>query len=256
MSYSKVGDAASPDNALNPQTCASITDYEAELKNGSSVSTPCEIISSNLPRCLGEYSVSTWSNCYGERVTPKGGTYKGGYRDGKANGKGEFVNPDGSRYLGKYAIGLRNGYGKEYAINGAILKEGKWINGKFIGDSQIDKSERGTLPSTSSSVKYTANDSMNRKLRDSEAISCSVRVDYYLRSMNYIYQWDKAQGVSFILPHTDIVFENIDFSFNRPKIAEYRTDRLLIQGQDGVLKRKRIDCIYDRQEKQFSFQIW
>ena len=256
MSYSKVGDAASPANALNPQTCASITDYEAELKNGSSVSTPCEIISSNLPRCLGEHSVSTWSNCYGERVTPKGGTYKGGYRDGKANGKGEFVNPDGSRYLGKYAIGLRNGYGKEYAINGAILKEGKWINGKFIGDSQINKSERGPLPSTSSSMKYTANDSVNRKVRDSEAISCSVRVDYYLRSMNYIYQWDKAQGVSFILPHTDIVFENINFSFNRPEIAEYRTDRLLIQGSDGVLKRKRIDCVYDRQAKQFSFQIW
>jgi hypothetical protein len=109
-----------------------------------------EINSTNLAKCKGEYSVSTWTNCYGERKTADGGSYKGGYLEGKANGKGEFTNSDGSRYLGDYLNGKRNGSGKEYAANGSILKEGEWSNGVFVQLSQqsqiaIKESENPTV---------------------------------------------------------------------------------------------------------------
>lgn len=97
---------------------------------------PCELTNAKLPKCIGEYNVSTWSNCYGERTAPSGGTYRGGYLEGKANGKGEFVNPDGTRYLGDYAKGQRNGSGKEYAANGTITKDGQWSNGVLSNGTQ------------------------------------------------------------------------------------------------------------------------
>ena len=122
---------------VNAQTCTSTKDYETGLKSGLKAAPPCELTNTNkLPKCVGDYSPTTWSTCYGERTTANGSTYRGGYLEGKANGKGEFVNPDGTRYLGEYAKGQCNGYGKEYAANGTVLKEGQWTNGVFASVTQ------------------------------------------------------------------------------------------------------------------------
>jgi len=117
---------------VNAQVCTSTKDYETGLKNGLKMAPPCELINtSKLPKCAGEYNVASWSTCYGERTSTNGGTYRGGYFEGKAHGKGEFVNPDGTRYLGDYLKGQRNGYGKEYSANGIVLREGQWNAGLF-----------------------------------------------------------------------------------------------------------------------------
>jgi hypothetical protein len=117
---------------VNAQVCTSTKDYETGLKNGLKMAPPCELINtSKLPKCSGEYNVASWSTCYGERTSTNGGTYRGGYFEGKAHGKGEFVNPDGTRYLGDYLKGQRNGYGKEYSANGIVLREGQWNAGLF-----------------------------------------------------------------------------------------------------------------------------
>ena len=121
---------------VNAQVCTSTKDYETGLKNGLKMAPPCELTNtSKLQKCVGDYSPTTWSTCYGERTAANGGTYRGGYLEGKAHGKGEFVNPDGSRYLGDYVKGQRNGYGKEYSATGAIVKAGEWHNGVFAAST-------------------------------------------------------------------------------------------------------------------------
>jgi hypothetical protein len=118
--------------------CSSTTDYETGLKNGLRVAPPCDITNngSYKDKCNGDYKSTTWTNCFGERTLPNGEKYRGGYLEGKANGKGEYVNADGSRYLGYYEKGKRNGYGKEYDSKGEVVKEGQWRTGIFKGESQ------------------------------------------------------------------------------------------------------------------------
>ena len=133
---------------VNAQVCTSTKDYETGLKNGLKMAPPCELTNtSKLQKCVGDYSPTTWSTCYGERTAANGGTYRGGYLEGKAHGKGEFVNPDGSRYLGDYVKGQRNGYGKEYSATGAIVKAGQWSNGAFAGATQEAQEKTATSPS-------------------------------------------------------------------------------------------------------------
>jgi len=152
-------------NFSNAQSCSSTRDYETGLKNGLKMAPPCELTNAKLPKCIGEYNVSTWSNCYGERTAASGGTYRGGYLDGKANGKGEFVNPDGTRYLGDYAKGQRNGSGKEYAANGTTTKEGLWSNGVFAGDSQTTQYKTTASTSNQKSLPLNGmNDAMKAAL--------------------------------------------------------------------------------------------
>ena len=121
------------------QNCSSTRDYEIGLKNGLRMAPPCELMSAKLPKCIGEYDAKSWSSCYGERIFSIGGSYRGGYLDGKANGKGEFVNPEGTRYLGDYVKGQRNGYGKEYTSDGNVLKEGQWSSGVLVSDQKINQ---------------------------------------------------------------------------------------------------------------------
>ena len=117
-------------------SCTFIDSYDAGLAKGLKMAPPCDITNYGTykDKCVGEYNSTTWTSCYGERTLPNGDKYRGGYLEGKANGKGEFINADGTRYLGDYEKGKRNGYGKEYAANGSITKEGEWSNGIFAGD--------------------------------------------------------------------------------------------------------------------------
>jgi hypothetical protein len=148
---------------VNAQSCSSTRDYETGLKNGLKMAPPCDLPSSKLPRCNGEYNTVTWSNCYGERTTANGSTYRGGYVEGKANGKGEFVNPDGTRYLGDYDKGQRNGYGKEYAANGLVLNEGQWNNGILVSNAQKAQSSQSQQ---TTNVSTQSNDQIGTKMAE------------------------------------------------------------------------------------------
>lgn len=159
LSCSKKDELNSTSNLNNSEPCSSARDYDIGLKNGLRMAPPCDITTSKLPKCLGEYSVVTWTACYGERSIPNAGTYKGEYLEGKANGKGEFVNQDSTRYLGEYSKGLRNGYGKEYSSNGTILNEGQWINGNLAVNSQSEITKEVTLSTNTSSLTFDSNES-------------------------------------------------------------------------------------------------
>jgi hypothetical protein len=117
--------------------CTSTADYETGLKNGLRVAPPCDITKygTYTNKCNGEYDATTWTSCFGERTLASGEKYRGGYYEGKANGKGEFVNLDGTRYVGLYLRGQRNGQGKEYSANGEVIKDGEWVKGVYADNS-------------------------------------------------------------------------------------------------------------------------
>jgi hypothetical protein len=119
-------------------SCTFIESYDAGLAKGLKMAPPCDITNYGTYRdkCVGEYNSTTWTSCYGERTLPNGEKYRGGYLEGKANGKGEFLNVDGTRYLGFYEKGKRHGAGKEYDANGKVIKVGEWSNGVFASGNQ------------------------------------------------------------------------------------------------------------------------
>ena len=131
------GAASAPTNDPSAEVvCSSMQDYESGLKYGLKTAPLCDIVKTDLKKCIGEYSKENWTNCLGERNMPDGSRYLGGYLDGKANGKGEFINKDGTRYIGYYLNGQRHGEGKEYSAAGIIEKTGKWINGIYDSNGQ------------------------------------------------------------------------------------------------------------------------
>ena len=66
----------------------------------------------------------------------KDGTkYTGEWKDGKMNGQGTFYYKDGSWWTGEWKNrldGTKNGFGTEYAADGAVLRSGNWVNGKYV----------------------------------------------------------------------------------------------------------------------------
>lgn len=97
-------------------------------------------------------------NCitgYGSAVFPKGDSYTGEWRNGKAQGKGilkykngdiysgdwfegmasgmgtmEFA--DGTKYYGEWKASLAHGMGTFFDTDGSVLFKGKWIEGKMV----------------------------------------------------------------------------------------------------------------------------
>jgi hypothetical protein len=96
---------------------------------------------STLPRCQGEYSAQTWTDCYGSRKILNGDSYSGEYKYGKAHGSGTYLNADGTKYIGQYQMGKRSGKGTEYTVSGLVNKEGEWDNGEFINKNMQTKSD-------------------------------------------------------------------------------------------------------------------
>jgi hypothetical protein len=134
------GAASAPTNDPSAEVvCSSMQDYESGLKYGMKTAPLCDIVKTDLKKCIGEYSKENWTNCLGERNMPDGSRYLGGYLDGKENGKGEFINKDGTRYIGYYLNGQRHGEGKEYSAAGIIEKTGKWVKGEYDSDVQINQ---------------------------------------------------------------------------------------------------------------------
>lgn len=104
---------------------------------------------SDLPNCLGEYSKENWSNCYGERVTKNGFSYKGEYKEGLSNGFGELLFPNGGKYKGEFLNGTSHGQGTAWMADGTKQK-GEFNKGIFINPELIGKE----LPELDSDLEY------------------------------------------------------------------------------------------------------
>ena len=82
-----------------------------------------------LPFCKGSNS-STWTNCFGAKDNPDGGSYVGDFKDGKKHGKGtyQWLDVYWTTYVGDFENGSANGFGKK---TGALGKqeEGFFKNG-------------------------------------------------------------------------------------------------------------------------------
>ena len=110
---------------------------------------------SQLPPCPGEYSIATWTNCFGEVTLPTLTKYVGEFKDGHYHGQGTLTHPDtekyvgqfkdgdydgqgaltdprGRRFVGGFRAGAYNGEGSEYATNGSLLRSGIWVKGRFV----------------------------------------------------------------------------------------------------------------------------
>ena len=48
-------------------------------------------------------------------------------------GRGEYTYPDGKRFEGEYKDDKPNGRGKQTASDGAVLFDGGWNQGEFLG---------------------------------------------------------------------------------------------------------------------------
>jgi hypothetical protein len=48
-------------------------------------------------------------------------------------GRGEYTYPDGRRFVGEYKDDQPNGRGKQTSSDGAVLFDGGWNQGEFLG---------------------------------------------------------------------------------------------------------------------------
>ena len=84
----------------------------------------------NLSPCQGKFNSTTWTNCVGTYVTPKGNKYVGDFKNGKKHGRGIESYANGDQYVGAFKGGKRHGLGKFTSTDGKN-KEGVWKNNNF-----------------------------------------------------------------------------------------------------------------------------
>jgi hypothetical protein len=76
---------------------------------------------------------------HGILTWPYGANYIGQFLDDKRNGEGVYTYSDGRCYNGTYKDDRPHGYGKMTTSDGAILYDGMWQLGEFIGNNSNDK---------------------------------------------------------------------------------------------------------------------
>jgi|SRR5271157_5104214 len=85
----------------------------------------------------GTKYIGQWKNDkmegHGTVTYPGGEQYVGQLKDGKREGQGTFSFPDGTKYIGQWKDGRMHGQGILYDANRTIKQQGKFVNGKFIG---------------------------------------------------------------------------------------------------------------------------
>jgi hypothetical protein len=69
----------------------------------------------------------------GEVKYPKGGHYKGSFKEGLFHGQGEYVYASGTKYVGSFMNGEFHGEGKMFNKNGALFYEGQFAESKYHG---------------------------------------------------------------------------------------------------------------------------
>ena len=93
-----------------------------------------------LPNCVGTWSETGWSDCFGTYIWEKSGNeYVGEWKNGKRSGQGTYTYASGDKYVGEYQNNKRNGQG---TYNWG---EGPNKGDKFIGFWKDDwKNGQGT----------------------------------------------------------------------------------------------------------------
>lgn len=80
---------------------------------------------------------------HGVHEAPSGLRYEGEFEDGLYNGEGTVTWPSGERFVGTFYQGLRNGPGRLISASGAVIREGAWLQGSFLGaDNQVGDRSR------------------------------------------------------------------------------------------------------------------
>jgi len=85
---------------------------------------------SSLPLCVGNYTGTIWTDCFGTYTYPNRNKYVGEFKYGAYHGQGTFTYASGSKYVGEYKDGKQHGQGTYTDANGRV-KEGMWENDKF-----------------------------------------------------------------------------------------------------------------------------
>lgn len=85
-----------------------------------------------LPKCMGEYTPSTWTKCEGRITFSNGNKYAGEFLNGLRHGKGTFTWATGAVYIGAFKNDKFHGKGTETNPNGNKYV-GDFKSGKFNG---------------------------------------------------------------------------------------------------------------------------
>ena len=73
-----------------------------------------------------------WTDCVGEEhwAYAGGGSYSGGYKNGRWHGQGTFIKQPGEEYVGEWKDGSKSGEGKQTYPDGTV-EEGIWEDDVF-----------------------------------------------------------------------------------------------------------------------------
>jgi hypothetical protein len=131
---------------------------------GQSSLPPCPQLSGlRHDRCIGSLTLLGGDHYHGELFDGKphgqgvftfshGDKYVGTFNYGEFQGRGAFVYRSGNQYVGEFQRGVRSGLGVEYAIDGSVVRSGRWESGQLVSSYAIDKTSFPFIPTTSTSA--------------------------------------------------------------------------------------------------------
>ena len=117
--------------------------YEGEIKDGNRNGYGVWTFVTG-EKYVGEFKDGKISGG-GITTFPNGNRYIGEYKDNKLSGQGTLTFADRSRYVGDFINGQQNGQGTLYSPSGAILTQGRWVEGNFIHSPKPENSTSAEL---------------------------------------------------------------------------------------------------------------
>ncbi len=91
---------------------------------------------------VGEYQDDK-RNGQGTLTHANGTKYVGEFKDGKRNGQGTGTLLSGEKYVGEWKDGKVLGWGTVYSVNGSIINQGIWADGKLVRSEPV---QQATVP--------------------------------------------------------------------------------------------------------------
>ena len=131
-----------------------------------------------LPNCIGQWSNTNWTNCFGTYIFGMdtewaGDKYVGEFKDGLFNGQGTYTYSSGDKYNGEWKDDKFNGQGTyTYVVGDKYV--GQYRNGKLDGKGTFyylaDNEFKG--------VKYIGDYKNDKMLLGYCMADCPVITDY------------------------------------------------------------------------------
>ena len=106
---------------------------------------------SALPKCVGSWSTSTWSNCFGTYTWASGDKYVGEWQNGQAHGLGSLTWTSGQKYVGEFVLGYHHGQGTH------TYADGSEHQGIFNNDNVVNFRYEASLDLRQMIIKQKAN---------------------------------------------------------------------------------------------------